>query len=168
MSHINAVDGIYHVIRAFPNEEIVHDEGSIDPVRDIEIINGELIAKDQQHIERVKDEYEYKLKRKHEKRDEEEYEIVKKVVDYLGKGTFVKDGEWSPKEVEWLNKHLFLTSKPMIYLVNIGFDEYIKKQNKWLPKIAEHIKNHVNGPMIPFSAEFEACCVDANKEDKEV
>jgi obg-like ATPase 1 len=46
LSHINAVDGIYHVVRAFPNEEVMHEEGEIDPCRDIEIINGELIAKD--------------------------------------------------------------------------------------------------------------------------
>ena len=46
LSHISAVDGIFHVIRAFPNEEVIHEEGEVDPIRDIEIINGELIAKD--------------------------------------------------------------------------------------------------------------------------
>lgn len=46
LSHISAVDGIYHVVRAFPNEEVMHEEGEIDPIRDIQIINGELIAKD--------------------------------------------------------------------------------------------------------------------------
>lgn len=46
LSHINAVDGIYHVVRAFPNEEVIHEEGDVDPIRDIQIINGELIAKD--------------------------------------------------------------------------------------------------------------------------
>lgn len=48
LSHISAVDGIYHVIRAFPDEDIMHNEGEIDPIRDIEIINGELRAKDLQ------------------------------------------------------------------------------------------------------------------------
>lgn len=46
LSHIQAVDGIYHVIRAFDNEEIIHEEGDVDPVRDMDIIHGELIAKD--------------------------------------------------------------------------------------------------------------------------
>jgi ribosome-binding ATPase YchF (GTP1/OBG family) len=46
LSHISAVDGIYHVVRAFPNEEVMHNDGEIDPIRDIETINGELIAKD--------------------------------------------------------------------------------------------------------------------------
>tara|TARA_B110001450_G_scaffold229815_1_gene230666 strand:- start:823 stop:1296 length:474 start_codon:yes stop_codon:yes gene_type:complete len=48
LSHISAVDGIYHVVRAFPDEDIMHNEGDIDPIRDIEIINGELRAKDLQ------------------------------------------------------------------------------------------------------------------------
>ena len=46
LSHISAVDGIFHVVRAFPNEDVIHEEGEVDPIRDIEIINGELIAKD--------------------------------------------------------------------------------------------------------------------------
>ena len=50
LSHISAVDGIYHVVRAFPNEEVVHEEGDVDPIRDIEIINAELRAKDLQHV----------------------------------------------------------------------------------------------------------------------
>lgn len=167
LSHINAVDGIYHVVRAFPNEEVMHEEGEIDPCRDIEIINGELIAKDIQQLEKLKDEYEKLLSKKHEKRDEEEYEIVKRVAQTLSENKFVKDQLWATKEVEWLNKHLFLTSKPIIYLVNIGDVEYAKKQNPWLPKIQAHIKTHVTGPMIPYSADFESQVVDAGKEDKE-
>ena len=46
LSHINAVDGIYHVVRAFDDDEVIHDEGEVDPIRDIETINGELAAKD--------------------------------------------------------------------------------------------------------------------------
>jgi obg-like ATPase 1 len=70
-------------------------------------------------------------------------------------GKFVKDGVWSPREIEILNLHLFLTSKPVVYLVNIGDAQYVKKQNPWLPKIAEYIKNNGGGPMIPYSADFE-------------
>lgn len=74
----------------------------------------------------------------------------------LKDGTMVKDGEWSPKEIEFLNQHLFLTSKPVVYLINIGREDYIKQKNKYLPKIAEYIKSKSAGPMIPYSAEFES------------
>lgn len=47
----------------------------------------------------------------------------------------VRDGEWSAKDIEWLNNHNFITSKPVVYIVNISEDDYIKKKNKYLPKI---------------------------------
>ena len=55
-----------------------------------------------------------------------------------------------------LNKYLFMSAKPVVYLVNIGRDEYINKQNKWLPKIQAWIRDNGGGPMLPYSAEFEA------------
>jgi obg-like ATPase 1 len=53
LSHIQAVDGIFHVVRAFPDEDVTHNEGDINPARDMEIITGELFAKDVQHIDKV-------------------------------------------------------------------------------------------------------------------
>ena len=50
LSHIQAVDGIYHVVRAFPNEEVIHNEGDVEPIRDLEIITNELFQKDLQQI----------------------------------------------------------------------------------------------------------------------
>jgi obg-like ATPase 1 len=167
LSHINAVDGIYHVVRAFPNEEVIHEEGEVDPIRDIEIINGELIAKDLMHVERVYQDLAARMKRKKEKKDEEELECIQRAEALMKEGKFVKDGDWSAKDVEFLNNHLFLTSKPVIYLVNIGGIQYVKKQNQWLPKLQEYLKTSVPGPMIPYSAEFETQVVDAGKDDKE-
>lgn len=129
------MDGIYHLVRAFPNEEVIHEEGEVDPIRDIQIINNELIQKDLQHLDRVFDDIKNRIKRKKEKKDEEEQETMNTVLGLLKSGKFVKDGEWSAKQVEQLNQHLFLTSKPVIYLVNIGDAQYVKKQNAWLPKI---------------------------------
>ena len=67
----------------------------------------------------------------------------------------MRDGEWSAKDIEFLNNHNFITSKPVVYIVNISEDDYIKKKNKYLPKIQKWISEHGGGPMIPFSAEFE-------------
>ena len=55
-----------------------------------------------------------------------------------------------------MNKFLFMSSKPVVYLVNIGRDEYITQKNKWLPKINQWIKANGGGPMVIYSAEFEA------------
>ena len=67
----------------------------------------------------------------------------------------IRDGEWNPKEIDFLNTCLFMTAKPVVYLVNIGYQEYLNKKNKYLPKIAAWIKENVPGQMIPYSAEFE-------------
>ena len=108
---------------------------------------------------------ENELKRAKEKRRlEEELAVVKKVKEMSENEKDVRNGEWSARDIEYLNKHLFLTSKPVIYLVNIGMEEYVKKQNKWLPKIQAWVKENGGGAMIPYSADFEsqvvATCAD--------
>ena len=155
LSHIDAVDGIYHMVRAFPNEEIIHEEGDVDPIRDMEIITNELIAKDLQKLEKIKPPIKLMIDRKNDKTAKEEMAVLDRVQEYLDKKIPVREGDWNPKEIEFLNTLLFITAKPVVYLINIGRDEYITKKNKFLPKIAGWIKENGGGPMIPFSAEFE-------------
>jgi len=104
---------------------------------------------------------------KEKKKEEEEMELIMKVKDMLENKQHVKEGTWSAKEVDLLNKHLFLTSKPVVFLVNIGRDQYIKQKNPWLPKIQEYINQNGGGPMIPYSAEFESEVVAEAKDDRD-
>jgi GTP-binding protein YchF len=166
LSHIQGVDGIFHVVRAFDNEEIIHEEGDVNPIRDMETINGELIAKDLQHIEKRMPELEKLIARKNLKPDRDERDLLLKVEAMLKEGKWIKDGEWVAKEIDGLNHHNLLTAKPVIYLVNIGYDDYVKKKNRWLPKVAEWIKNNGGGPMIPYSADYEKA-VMMNGADQE-
>jgi obg-like ATPase 1 len=124
LSHIAAVDGIFHVVRAFPNEEIIHEEGEIDPIRDIEIINGELIAKDLQSVAKTLESLEAEIKRKNQKVHRDERDVIQKVKENLDNGVFVRDVEWKAGEIDTLNKHLYITAKPTVYLVNIGYEQY--------------------------------------------
>ena len=70
------MDGIYHVVRAFPNEEVMHNEGDVNPVRDLEIITNELFQKDLQHIARVLEELNRVIERKNLKPDKEERDTI--------------------------------------------------------------------------------------------
>lgn len=79
LSHIKAVDGIYHVVRAFPGEDVMHNEGDINPIRDMEIITNELFQKDLQHIEKSLEELERVIGRKNLKPDKEEKEVLLRV-----------------------------------------------------------------------------------------
>ena len=155
LSHIAAVDGIYHVVRAFDGEEIIHAEGDVDPVRDMDIIHTELIAKDIQHLQKAIEDTEKIIKRTNAKTARDEMEVLVKVDGLFKNLKNVRDGEWTAKEIEVLNQHNFITAKSVVYVVNISEDDYIKKKNKYLPKIQKWILEHGGGPMIPFSAEFE-------------
>mmetsp|Transcript_48783 Transcript_48783/g.74240 ORF Transcript_48783/g.74240 Transcript_48783/m.74240 type:complete len:85 (+) Transcript_48783:627-881(+) len=81
----------------------------------------------------------------------------------LEKNIWVRNStDWLTKDIEKVNKYLFLTTKPVIYLVNLSEADFKRKKNKWLPKIAEWIKdpNNVEGPIIPYSADFEKKILD--------
>ncbi len=69
----------------------------------------------------------------------------------------IRTGQWSAAEVEAVNEKLkeLITTKPMIYLVNLGMEQFVKKRSKWLPKIQEWVDAHGGGTIIPFSVEFE-------------
>ena len=105
LSHIQAVDGIYHVVRAFDDPDIIHEEGDVEPIRDMEIIAGELIAKDLQYLVKKIEDLEKVIKRTNAKPARDEMEILQKVDAMLKAGTSVKDGEWKAHEIETLNNH---------------------------------------------------------------
>jgi len=167
LSHIREVDGIYHVVRAFDDDTITHDEGDVDPIRDLEIITEELILKDKQIIEKYVVDLDKVITRKNKKEDVEEKAVLDKVLAYFEEKVWVKDGEWTSKEIAILNKHFLLTAKPVVYLVNISESEYKKKKNKYLPKIVKWIDENVKGSMIPFSAAYEELVVENCKTDTE-
>ncbi|NWH18214.1 OLA1 ATPase, partial [Grus americana] len=133
LSHINACDGIFHLMRAFEDDDITHVEGSVDPVRDIEIIHEELRLKDEELIMQSIDKLEKVAVRGGDKKLKPEYDVMCKiktwVIDEKKAVRFYHD--WNDKEIDVLNKHLFFTSKPMIYLVNLSEKDYIRKKNKW-------------------------------------
>lgn len=127
------------MVRAFDDVEIIHEEGDVDPIRDMEIIHGELIAKDLQYLAKKIDDLDKVIKRTNAKVARDEMEILVKVDECLKKSVFIKDIDWKAGEIETLNNHSFLTAKPIVYLVNISDEDYKKKKNKWLPKINEWI-----------------------------
>eukprot|EP01135_Chromosphaera_perkinsii_P006361 Nk52_evm90s485 gene=Nk52_evmTU90s485 len=158
LSHIGAVDGIFHVVRAFENDEVVHVDDSVDPIRDLETIQMELCAKDLKELEKAI-EKETKEVRKNQtmKLSQVFIDTMDKVKALLEENKPVKDADWSNSEIEMIKEKLpnLCTTKPVIYLVNINQKDYVRKKNKWLMKIHRWIQEHGGGSMIPFSIEFE-------------
>ncbi|KAI5057490.1 hypothetical protein GOP47_0027505 [Adiantum capillus-veneris] len=168
LSHIRAVDGIFHVLRAFDDPEVTHVEDSIDPVRDLEIITNELRLKDLEFIARRIEDVEKALKRSNDKQLKLELECCKKVEEMLKDGHDVRLGDWKTAEIEFLNTFQLLSSKPVVYLVNMTEKDYQRKKNKWLPKIHGWVQEHGAEPIIPFSGVFEKNLVDMPEDEAAV
>lgn len=149
LSHIRAVDGIFHVSRCFSDDDIVHVDGEVNPIRDLETIHEELRLKDEEFLsKKVED-----LKKTHGrlgqtggadvKAKKEEFEIILKVQDWVAnQKKDVRKGNWSNKEVEIINTLQLLTAKPVIYLANLSEKDYARKKNKWLAKLKQWIDEH--------------------------
>jgi len=124
LSHIREVDGLYHVLRAFDNPEIIHTENEVDPIRDCGIISDELRFKDMEFVEKRLEEINAKIHKQNDKAAKEEKELLEKVKLCLENSKWIRQVEWTPSEVEELNKHLFLTSKPVVYMVNLSEEDF--------------------------------------------
>jgi obg-like ATPase 1 len=90
-------------VRAFENEQIIHEEGDVDPIRDMEIIHGELIAKDVQNLRTKMEDLEKIIKRTNAKIARDEMEVLQKVDALFKELKNVRDVEWSAKDIEFLN-----------------------------------------------------------------
>ncbi|XP_054087225.1 obg-like ATPase 1 [Zeugodacus cucurbitae] len=167
LSHISACDAIFHLCRAFEDPDVTHVEGEVDPVRDLDIISEELRLKDEEKLLQNLDKLEKVVARGGDKKLKPEYDSMVKI-----KGVLVDEkkqlrfADWNAHDIETLNKYLFLTTKPVIYLVNLSEKDFIRKKNKWLPKIKEWVDKHDPGAIIiPFSGAFEHTL--AEKDDLE-
>jgi len=174
LSHIAAVDGIYHLIRGFDSDEVIHVDDSVDPIRDLETIQGELCAKDRDTLTKVHErEVDRMRKEKGLSRQATNVplsdtfkEAYAKCTKLIESNTPIQTGEFSAGEVEVIKDWGMITTKPQIYVVNLSQKNYIRKGSKWLPKISEWVKSHGGGQIIPVSCEFEQNLFDL-KEDPE-
>lgn len=137
LSHIQAVDGIFHVVRAFESDEVIHVDDSIDPVRDLDTIQHELCLKDLEYLATcVEAEKKDVRKSPGMKLSALFIGTMEKVEALLKADTPIRGGLWTSPEVEMIRNKLpaLLTTKPVAYLVNLTAEDYIRKKNRHLPK----------------------------------
>ena len=173
LSHIKAVDGILHVMRAFDDPDVIHVEDRVDPVGDIDIITSELRIKDLEfmnaHLTKMKKDGQRAAQNPQmAKAHKTELECVEKVIAWLEDGKEIRNGmeQWSTTDVDFLNTYQLLTAKPVIYLVNLTEKDYARKKNKWLAKIHAWVMEHGGGTIIPFSGAFECELQDVPEDEK--
>ncbi|XP_039746994.1 adenylate kinase 9 isoform X2 [Pararge aegeria] len=169
LSHIKACDAIFNLCRAFDDEDVIHVDGEVDPIRDLETIGEELRLKDEEQLLQNIEKLDRTVNRGGDKKLKPEYEALAKIKTILSEEKkHIRFGDWSAADIEVLNKYLFLTSKPALYLVNLSEKDYIRKKNKWLPKLKEWIdKNDPGAPLIPFSGVLESKLMEMEPDEKQ-
>lgn len=164
LSHIREVDAIVEVVRCFNDKEITHVEGTVDPVRDVEIINLELALAD---LEIITNRIE-KIKKKAETtKDKEallEVAALEKSKTSLEQNIPLRLVEYTKEEKLAIKSFNFLTLKPHIYLANISEDE-ITIENDYVKELKEYA-NKENSEVIIVSAKIESELAELNDDDK--
>ena len=166
LSNIREVDAIVHVVRAFEDTNIVHVEGSIDPIRDIETINFELIFSDLEIIARRIDRLKKQLKGG-DKKYQVEIDFLEGLCGQLEKGISARALDFTDDEKEMLSEVSLLSLKPVIYAANVAEDDYAKPmgENKYVEKIAEFAKTEKSEVMV-VSARIEEEIAELDKDEK--
>ncbi len=167
LSHIRDVDAIVHVVRCFDDHSITHVEESVDPIRDIEIINLELILSDKQLIEtRIS-----KVERKAKQKDKDalfELALLQKINEYLNAGKNIRNLEMNKDELILLKSFNLLTQKPIIYVANMAEDEVLKaSENSYYQKVAK-IAEEEEAKILPICAKIEEELAALDDEERDM
>lgn len=166
LSNIGSVDAIYHCVRAFTAKKVEHVDGDVDPIRDLETISNELRLKDITIVEGALEKTKKLANRSKEKKVQEEYTCVQKIMEVLQNGKDIRSEKWTQKEVEIINPLNLFTAKSVVVLVNVSNKNWRQGGNKWIKPIKKWVKKNSKGSkVIPFSAKFEQAVADA--EDRE-
>ncbi len=152
LSNIRETDAIVHVLRAFDDPNIVHVDGAVDPIRDIETIDTELILSDMAQMDNIYNKLEKQARA--DRSLQKNLDILKRVKDHLDEGKNIRELEFNDDEKALINQYQFLTAKPLIYVANVSYDDLIAGGNKYVEAIKEYAKDH-NEEVIEVSVKIE-------------
>lgn len=165
LSHIREVDAIVEVVRCFDDSNIIHVEGGVDPIRDIEIINVELMLADLEIVENRINKIGKKAMMTKDKETKLEVELLEKIKDSLEKNIPLRRLEYTEEELKLIKNFHFLTIKPIIYMANISEEDLVNDGNIYVDKVREYAKNE-NAEVITVSAKIESELAELSDEDK--
>lgn len=165
LSHIREVDAIVEVVRCFDNPEITHVEGSTDPLRDIEIINVELVLSDLEIIQTRLQKIEKKAQSSKDKDALLEVLLLKKIEEALLQNVPVRNLEFSEDELKMIKNFNLITAKPIIYAANVDEDTIAVGDNEYTLKVKEFAKSESSGVVV-MCARMEEELSSFSEEEK--
>ena len=167
LSHIREVDAIVHVVRCFESDDIIHVEGSVDPSRDIETINIELILSDMEMVSRRLDKSAKAMKG--DKSLAGEVEFLQRLLKELENGVSARAVETSDSEAEILAEMPLLSAKPVIYACNMSEDDFANGiDDNARFKAVKEIAAKEGAETLPICAEMESQIASLSMEEKEL
>lgn len=162
LANIREVDAIVHVVRCFDNDDIIHVSGSVDPSRDIEVINLELALADlgqvEKRVERLR------KQAKNSKEAAEELAILEKILICLNDGISARKVDLSKEEEELIKNLGLLSRKPIIYAANVSEDD-LATGNDWVESVRQ-IAQQEQAKVVIVSAQVESELVELSEEER--
>ncbi len=165
LSHIREVDAIVEVVRCFNDGKIIHVDGNIDPIRDIETINLELAIADLDIINGRLERVSKKARTTKNKDDLLEVEVLERSKKALEENIPLRRLDYTEEELKLIKSYSFLTLKPIIYLANIKEDELIEEDNEYVKAVKDYA-NKEHSKVISLCAKIEEELSELTEEDK--
>jgi GTP-binding protein YchF len=166
LGNIRNCDAICHVVRCFENPDIIHVENSIDPKRDIDIINLELIFSDLDLINKRIAKVETKARTSKDKESVLEYNLLTKIKTCLENEKSARSLEYTEDEKKLISNYNLLTAKPIVYVANVAEEDYVNPENSVYYRAVEEIAKSENAQVIPICANTECELSSLPMEDK--
>ena len=165
LTHIREVDAIVQVVRCFDDEDILHVSGSVDPVRDIDVVNTELMLSDLESVRKRRERVAKEVKRGDKPSIAEEAVLVK-VEAALDAGKPALTVELSPEEKAISNQWFLLSDKPTIFACNVKESDLATADaNPYVLKVREYVKTHLSCEAVVISAQIESDLVDLEPDE---
>ena len=167
LSHIREVDAIVHVVRCFEDENITHVDGSVDPIRDIETINLELVLSDVEIIERRIDRV--KKQMKGDKSLASELALLERVKAAMDEGKPARSLEYTKEEEEIMREIALISMKPVLYAANLAENDFSQgvENNRFYKEVVEYAAEE-KSEVIPVSARIEEEISQLDADEKTV
>ncbi len=168
LGNIRNCDAIVHVVRCFENKDIVHVENTVDPIRDIEIINLELALADLDTVVKRLEKVERKALTNKEKDALKEYELLKKLRAALEAGEAVRNVEMDDEEAQIVKNYSLLTAKPVIYVANVSEEDIMDLDSCAYYNQVKQLAAKEGNEVIGITAQLEEEISQLDDEDRAV
>ena len=165
LSHIREVDAIVEVVRCFDDGKIIHVDNSVDPIRDIEVINVELILSDLEIVDNRINKIGKKAQMSKDKKEIMEYELMLKIKESLESNIPIRKMNLTEDELLVISSFNFITLKPIIYVANVSEIDIHNGGNEYVSKVSEYARGEGN-ECVMISAKIESELAELSDDEK--